>query len=164
MTRTHFKKKETRKRRRELFDIVSKHLLGQMELSQNVGACRYRKHKQSGDTIRCAVGAIIPDDMYEFGMEGKNIAVLLSKFPSLRYTWGVNIENELDRDNILWPLKIPTEFNKLTPWWKIGSTVESQLTLQMLMELQECHDYSLCRDWKHNLDRIEEDFLTCYGL
>lgn len=54
--------------KQELFDRISKHLLNQNERSiEHIsGACRYR-----GDNgLKCAVGAIIPDEKYSGHIEG----------------------------------------------------------------------------------------------
>lgn len=54
--------------KQELFDRISKHLLNQNERSiEHIsGVCRYR-----GDNgLKCAVGAIIPDEKYSGHIEG----------------------------------------------------------------------------------------------
>lgn len=52
--------------KQEIFDTVARHLLTQKKACQNDGgACRYR----AGD-LKCAVGALIPDDLYTSTIEG----------------------------------------------------------------------------------------------
>lgn len=45
--------------RQEMFDKVATHLLTQMERSVEGRLCRYRL-----GTLKCAIGALIPDDKY----------------------------------------------------------------------------------------------------
>lgn len=65
----------------EVFDKVVKHLLTQKARAV-VGdpdnqSCRYR----TAEGLKCAVGCLIPDDMYSIGMENNSIGSLLSAFP-----------------------------------------------------------------------------------
>lgn len=54
----------------EIFDIVAKHLLAQMERSRNreaffSSACAYH----SSDGLKCAIGCLIPDSLYQRSLE-----------------------------------------------------------------------------------------------
>ncbi len=68
----------------EIFDTVARHLLKQRERSGSKANCRYRC--QSG--LKCAVGILIPDDVYEATMENNAVSGLLlywsNKFSHLR--------------------------------------------------------------------------------
>lgn len=55
--------------KQEIFDTVYKALLEQGESSVNNGVCAYR----GPNGTKCAVGHLIPDDLYEPEFEGKNI-------------------------------------------------------------------------------------------
>lgn len=71
--------------KQEVFNTVKAHLLAQgckstgkpdnvNDLSSN---CRYR-----GDNGRkCAIGCLIPDELYQVGMEGLGVYGLVAKFP-----------------------------------------------------------------------------------
>lgn len=51
----------------EVFDIVSTHLFAQGRKSEDGGAgCMYRSH----DGLCCAVGVLMPDDIYDTELEG----------------------------------------------------------------------------------------------
>lgn len=53
--------------RQQIFNKVATHLLTQNKRAVGPdGGCQYRTH----DGLRCAVGALIPDGMYDIGMEG----------------------------------------------------------------------------------------------
>jgi hypothetical protein len=53
----------------ELFDTVATHLLGQKKAAKNAaGLCCYR----SPDGLRCAVGCLIPDEVYDPSLEGRS--------------------------------------------------------------------------------------------
>lgn len=67
----------------EAFDTVSQHLLSQKKMSireTDYGLeCAYR-----GDNgLKCAIGCLIPDELYNEKMEGISIHGLARKFPSL---------------------------------------------------------------------------------
>lgn len=71
----------------EIFDTVAKHLLTQNAVSasgerhspSNAFECLYR-----GDNgLRCAVGCLIPDDVYDPVMEGSPAVELICNFPRL---------------------------------------------------------------------------------
>lgn len=64
----------------EIFNTVATHLFTQGRQAINEDsdgfdgvACRYR----ASDGARCAVGALIADEVYDFAMEGQNIDALL---------------------------------------------------------------------------------------
>lgn len=65
--------------RQEIFDIVAKHLLQQNERAMIDGICVYRT--TSG--LKCAIGALIPDNVYSVDMEENILGALLMKFPDI---------------------------------------------------------------------------------
>jgi len=58
--------------RQEIFDKVKKHLLTQGKRAVNaMGKCKYRIFDENGEVIaKCAIGALIPDEIYVPSMEG----------------------------------------------------------------------------------------------
>lgn len=65
--------------RQEAFDKALAHLRQQGRPAMNVALCAYR----SDDGGKCAIGALIPDDMYSMVMEGKPAHLLLEHCPEL---------------------------------------------------------------------------------
>ena len=70
--------------RQEIFDTVAKHLLAQMKQSKLVDQsgdafCAYR----SDDGKKCAVGALIPDELYDPDMEDKGCEWIVQMHPDL---------------------------------------------------------------------------------
>ena len=58
-----------------MFDTVVTHLLTQNSVSMNdTGTCVYR----GPDNKRCAIGCIIPDEMYTVDLEGKEVKILVN--------------------------------------------------------------------------------------
>lgn len=51
--------------KQEVFDKVAAHLLQQKEKSMTMGRCMYR----SANGLKCAIGCLIPDDLYESSIE-----------------------------------------------------------------------------------------------
>jgi len=67
----------------EMFDKVCAHLLTQNKKAMDYeGICRYR----SDDGTKCAIGCLIPDDLYEKELEGKGVReLILSEFKFSSY-------------------------------------------------------------------------------
>lgn len=65
----------------KIYDKVAKHLLTQMKqsVSADLEGCAYRGE---GGTM-CAIGCLIPDDLYRKGMEGKHAQFVLRTWPEL---------------------------------------------------------------------------------
>ena len=76
--------------KQEFFDTVTKHLAAQNERSENdQERCVYRiEHPDiAGAYLRCAVGAAIPDELYDPAMDhsdGLSVDALLRDFPQLK--------------------------------------------------------------------------------
>lgn len=69
--------------RQEIYDTVKKHLLTQGKKSEIVGnygaECVYR----GPDGLRCAIGALIPDYLFDSSMENKTVRSLLKDHPEV---------------------------------------------------------------------------------
>lgn len=72
--------------RQEAFDIAAKHLLAQGKKSyvkddngfgtaDGIPSCAYRGE----DGLKCAIGALIPDDQYSYKMENMSVSILLQQ-------------------------------------------------------------------------------------
>jgi hypothetical protein len=70
--------------RQEIFDKVAKHLLTQNSKAVDADSrCQYKMP----DGRRCAIGCLIPDELYDPEMEGELLRDLLKKFPVLQTLW-----------------------------------------------------------------------------
>lgn len=60
---------------RETFERVRGHLLAQGRRAQDPEAetCAFRTVTATGETLRCAVGCLIPDELYDLRMEGLSL-------------------------------------------------------------------------------------------
>ena len=67
----------------EVFDKVVTHLLSMKEMSAVDGSCAYRG--QGG--AQCAVGCLIPDEVYTRKMEGHTVDTLLDLFETAPIKW-----------------------------------------------------------------------------
>jgi hypothetical protein len=65
----------------QAFDIAATHLLTQKErcLMAEKTRCAYR----NGDGLKCAVGALIPDDLYGHYMEGLPVTKLITRYSKI---------------------------------------------------------------------------------
>lgn len=63
----------------EIFDTVLDHLAKQKKRSVQGSSCVYRS--QTG--LKCAVGCLIPDELYVPTMENETVGTLLAEFPAL---------------------------------------------------------------------------------
>ena len=98
------------KTRQEIFDIVATHLLKQNECSFNEGeGCMYR----GSYGLKCAIGVLIPAELYKVSMEGGNIVELFRIFPHIMKNCGLDI-NDFD---FLGGLQAIHD-NNLTEVWK----------------------------------------------
>jgi hypothetical protein len=77
--------------RQDVFNTVAKHLLAQNARSENRDAdpssntCMYR----GTDGMKCAIGCLIPDEVYEPRMEKHGVGRLLDGFPQIGKLLGV---------------------------------------------------------------------------
>lgn len=69
--------------KQEFFNKVVTHLLKQNKKSGVPGQCKYRT-EMDGEVLRCAIGACIPDDIYDERMEDRGIAEIMAEFPEVR--------------------------------------------------------------------------------
>ena len=66
------------------FDKVAEHLIKQGRKAINAGAtCCYRTDGERGDVLKCAIGCLIPDDMYNIKFEGHGINRLFENFRAI---------------------------------------------------------------------------------
>jgi hypothetical protein len=66
--------------KQEAFDIVAKHLFAQgRRSSSEEGMCLYRGR----DGLKCAIGALIPDDQYRVGFEDNSASNIMAEVPVL---------------------------------------------------------------------------------
>lgn len=75
----------------EIYDTVKKHLLTQNAKSvfdpariEEGTPCMYRGE----NGLQCAVGCLIPDDLYHRSMEGASVTLLVTKYSKLRELFG----------------------------------------------------------------------------
>jgi hypothetical protein len=70
--------------KQEIFDTVALHLIKQGKKSVNdIGRCLYR----SPEGLKCAIGCLIPDEVYQRSMEGHGVSRLLGNYDSLKFLW-----------------------------------------------------------------------------
>lgn len=75
--------------KREIFETVKTHLLSQNAKSEDkdTHSCKYR----GPGSLKCAVGVLIPNEMYSEMMEGFGVNALVSEFPSLPAMFKENV-------------------------------------------------------------------------
>jgi hypothetical protein len=115
----------------EVFDKVAIHLLTQNKKSihpkssGNIGTCLYR----GPDGLKCAVGAMIPDELYSPTFEGLTISDLAALDSS---------ENTTTRNRAI---KLMEYFRK------------EHISIALLRSLQSVHDRYSPVDWPYELSR-----------
>jgi hypothetical protein len=69
----------------EYFNKIAAHLLKQREKSTDKEHCRYRTVNDDGNRLSCAIGCMIPDDVYipEMDRSGMPVQTLLHHYPEL---------------------------------------------------------------------------------
>jgi hypothetical protein len=119
----------------ELFDKVATHLLAQDKPSVSTtdkDSCMYR----SQDGLKCAVGCLIPDDLYRPTIEYIHIRTLLDKLPA--------IYSEAD----------------ITTLAKAGISEEH---IGLLSALQSIHDVFSPTSWCYRLHCLADDMMLNKG-
>lgn len=73
--------------KQDIFNKVAVHLFDQSKrATANDGEyCQYR----GKDNTKCAIGALIPDEMYDEKMEGGSVYVLFRRFPAMEEFFSV---------------------------------------------------------------------------
>ena len=72
--------------RQEIFDKVVAHFAVQREAAAEYGVCMYR----TPDGRKCAIGALIPDEVYSRSLENKFVRTLLLEFPDIMRASGLS--------------------------------------------------------------------------
>ena len=77
----------------EVFDYVIGHLVRQGSRSVSAGGtdCRYR----GSDGSKCAVGCLIPDELYVWRMEWSSLSGLCEHFPDVCAKTGIKRHNDI---------------------------------------------------------------------
>lgn len=78
--------------RQKTFDTVATHLITQGAQAMETEECRYR----TSDGKRCAVGCLIPDELYSPKFEGKNAWAMLDMDQKLRAHIGIETNADYD--------------------------------------------------------------------
>lgn len=115
-------------RKQEIYNTVRDHLLNQNKQSIIDGVCQYRGPKHT----MCAVGCLIPDELYDPRMEGASLL-----HPKDGHVDTTNI-------NLIWPALR-----------QAGITARHA---QLLKRLQDVHDADLPADWPRKLANVAAQF------
>ena len=123
----------------EIFNKVRAHLLKQNQRCITASSqfnpptmCRYRH-----DELRCAIGILIPDDMYHPDFEANDIVNLLRKSPEFCNLLGLPKYQ-----------RAHSNFLKKIDWDKI----------HLLKQLQDIHDSRPVHSWRVELKYLAEHF------
>lgn len=109
--------------RQEIFDKVAAHLLAQNKKAESpqTGMCMYR----SPDGLKCAMGALIPDDIYDPAFEGHAIDILISRYDRLDSLF----DPECSDDFFLCSLQRVHDQNSPDTWAAVLSSVATTFGL-----------------------------------
>lgn len=79
--------------KQEIFDRVAAHLMqqGRVSVREREESCAYR----GAGGARCAVGLLIPDDLYDADMEGSRAGYILTVWPKLGDLLDVRLNGNL---------------------------------------------------------------------
>jgi hypothetical protein len=114
--------------KQEIFDTVAIHLIKQGKQSADAsGACFYR----SPDGLKCAVGCLIPDEVYRPKMEGRSISTLFKNFSELNFLQpSVGLLNDIQRvhDNTysegqIWTDAVVLRLRKIAEKYNLSTTM-----------------------------------------
>ncbi len=114
--------------KQEIFDTVALHLIKQGKKSVNdIGRCLYR----SPEGLKCAIGCLIPDEVYQRSMEGHGVSRLLGNYDSLKFLWPFDaILNDIQRvhDNTysegqIWTDAVVLRLRKIAEKYNLSTTM-----------------------------------------
>ena len=74
--------------RQAIFDDVVEHLRKQEMKAIIGGACIYRELDPVNGDLKCAIGGVLPDELYDPEMEGNDIYGVVKNFPSVERFFG----------------------------------------------------------------------------
>lgn len=76
----------------EIFDKVFEHLVsqGRRSVRDMSHFCQYRLVLDSGEVLKCAVGCLIPDELYDPDMEGLTVTQLFRDYPQIMQKAGID--------------------------------------------------------------------------
>lgn len=143
--------------KQEIFDTVAKHLFTQGERAVNDdGLCCYRV--QLGDKVlKCAVGALIPDEMYREEMDGFGAAK--------GKVWSCNLDGIVRRATsgefalpqyIIDNLELLTDLQQVHDWAALY-TDESMKRELKRVGLKHCLDVSVLKGLSFNKPEVQND-------
>jgi hypothetical protein len=87
--------------KQQVFNKVVDGLLAQNAKSYSASRliCMYRQNSKADDPCRCAFGHLIPDELYQPGMEANGLDLALKLSPHIAEIWG--IDTEADHEDML---------------------------------------------------------------
>jgi hypothetical protein len=83
----------------EIFEEVSKALIAQGEPCISSGNCKYRHVREDGKVLKCAVGFLIPDHLYDVRMENMGVTQLIGEIEPFNEESSRNKKNISDKLN-----------------------------------------------------------------
>ena len=120
--------------KRKIFETVKLHLLTQKsKCIDSVGSCKYRMHHPT-KTLKCAIGALIPDSQYNPDMDNPE------------YSTGLY--------DTFYQEYLEVRGNTLVKEVLCG--IYGELDLEFLTQLQKIHDCTKAEDWERVLDNFEQ--------
>ncbi len=66
------------------FNKIANHLIEQGCPALDDCKCKYRLTLLEGKILKCAIGCLIPDNLYHPDMEGKRVGTLFGTYPKLK--------------------------------------------------------------------------------
>lgn len=111
--------------KQEVFNKVVTHLRTQgVPAKRGCGDCAYR----SADGLMCAVGCLIPANMYDSNMEGQLVAELIDNFPEVAEA--LEIE-DIEDEGFLRQLQFLHDQVNPVKWEEAWQKIAKQFNLQM---------------------------------
>jgi len=130
---------------REIFDKVKTHLLTQRRKSwtkSQLGGITYNYWNKEKN-LKCAIGILIPEDMYDASFEGVSVGPVFSEHESSQTGHAKKLRKALGAGGV------PTIFD---------DSIEKKDVRNVLERLQDIHDAEFVKDWAKSLDEFEVEF------
>jgi hypothetical protein len=118
-----------------IYSKVRNHLLTQNEKSEELGSCLYRSTNEEGKPLMCAIGCLIPDNLYTEQMEGHGI-------PSESFIEDIFSE--------------ASPVSEVQQWVKL-LRINEESDWELLRDLQYIHDNYEPDTWERSLDKLAKE-------
>lgn len=139
--------------RQEVYNKVRDHLLAQGEQSAGMMGCQYRAERSDGTVLMCAIGCLIPDELYDDGLEGMDVGYFTAvQAPKMVEDVDLELVQEIGELLGIWDVT-----NADRNWIQQPAETDADKMLHLLSDLQIVHDQTAEEEWLTALEAVAKE-------